>query len=194
MRKGADKILILGLCCIFLAGCAATVQPENSKQNPAPQVQDTAPETQNTAAAPTETIVEGSYEGVKDFDAMLDYADAVVCCTVKETWHMSKFSETARLTVSKVYAGEAPDELILYQLDDEYKLKMDTTYVLFLTAVPDAPDEDVYCSIGGPQGTFVLTEGVSALDADGSSSNKGVLENEYFTETDKVNDWFAQQP
>lgn len=189
MRKGADKILILGLCCIFLAGCAATVQPESSQQDPAPQEQK-----MESLASNTSTLVDGCYYGVKDFEAMLDSTDAVVLCTVKETWHMSKFSETARLTVSKVYAGEAPDELILYQLDDEYKLKMDTTYVLFLTAVPDAPDEDVYCSIGGPQGTFVLTENDSALNADGTSANSAVLENVNFTETDEVNDWFAQQP
>ena len=185
--KGANRIIGVGMCCLFFTGCAAKAPTESGQQIPAPQVKKT-----ESAVSQTSSTVECCYIGVKDFEEMLDTADAIVCGTVKETWNKNDMTETTRFTVSKVYAGEAPDELIIYEMNDEFKLKMNTTYVLFLMGMPDAPDENVYATIGGPQGIFVLAKDASGLNADGSSSN-GILENANFTETDMANDWFALQ-
>jgi len=56
----------------------------------------------------------------------------------------------------QTYEGEPLDEIILYQLDDEYKLKEGVDYVLFLLPVPDAPDQNAYGTVGGPQGIFPI--------------------------------------
>jgi hypothetical protein len=158
----AKKVLVIVMAlCLLAAACACAAEQKPAGQTTAeqPSAEQTTAGQMPAAAAgsgTTQTSVSGCYIGVKDFDELHAQSTMIARCAVKETWHMSDFTETARLEVKQTYEGEPLDEIILYQLDDEYKLKEGVDYVLFLLSMPDAPDQNVYCTVGGPQGIFPI--------------------------------------